>query len=135
MKTIVLLTGEFEARESFHNVTKDYGIMKIDVLNEKGYDEFGEIQKYSSGVITNDLNEQVCNFVEDFSTGEFPTKIFVLENYSKRLSRMLQDDFMAFEIEVNKTGILSKGNCCFCLNVKDENFAEQARELVSKLSI
>lgn len=126
MKTIVLLNGTEEARESFHNVTEE---------------SFKKIKFYISNYIedTRKLNE---DFYEGFSqhlekdcVEGGKCSLETIEGYDRILSRMLQDDFPVWEVEVNKTGILSKGNCCFCLNYEAVDFKECAIELINKLSI
>lgn len=130
MTAIVLLNGKEEDKNSFKNAIRDLGTAFINVSNWETEDEFGEFQTYSSGA--DEINANVCDRCDQ---KELLPDTLIIENYNHRLSRMIQDDFMAFEIKVDKTGVLSKGNCCFVLNVLDEDFAEKAKELVTKLSI
>lgn len=139
MKAIVLLKGDCIALKSFYDAMEDYfNVVSTNVSDWVCEGEFGESKGYSCGG-SDELNATACDLIEVMLEIKNPFDkeevIFTIEGYNKRLSKMLQDEFEIFELEVNKTGILSNGDCCFCLNYESETFSEECQQLLKKLSL
>jgi len=133
MKTVILLKGDCDAKESFHEVCKNIIELEID-FDIKDMGNFYEI--LDNGEISPNKNEMFYDCISSYFEDEkIKDEDFfvIIENYDRELSKMLQDDFPIFEIKlVDKMGVLS--NTAFCLNWKSEDFEKEAVELITKLA-
>lgn len=132
MKTMVLVSGEKDAKCAFHKII-DSGFSRsyvLDLGKEYLFNHFDEIEKFIP------LNEYCYNCVSG-TISDIENKeediILMIEGFNKKLSKDIQDDFPIFEIKlVDKMGVLS--NTAFTLNWKSEDFEKEAVELITKLA-